>query len=121
MSRRRKGRDCFDNSLGTSQIRLDMDASLSIPEIEKLVAERARQINDAFTPGQIHVFEDPYSTDGDALVVQISARRPDDLKDWTRNWLRFSQSIRDALVEHGDDRYPLIEVFEPEEWADRNG
>ena len=98
-----------------------MDASLSIPEVEKLVAERAQQINGGFTPGEIHVFEDPHSTDGGALIVQISTRRPDDRKDWTRKWLRFSQSVRDALVERGDDRYPLIEVFEPEEWANRNG
>jgi hypothetical protein len=98
-----------------------MDASLSIAEIEHLVAERARKADRAFAPGQIHVFEDPHSTDGRTLIVQVSAKRPDDLKDWTRLRLRFSQSVRDALVERGDDRYPLIEVFEPEEWAGRNG
>jgi hypothetical protein len=98
-----------------------MDTSLSISEIERLVAERAQRIDRGFNLGQIHVFEEPDSTDGGALIVQISAKRPDDLKDWTRMRLRFSQSVRDALVERGDDRYPLIEVFEPEEWADRNG
>jgi hypothetical protein len=98
-----------------------MEAALSNTEIEKLVGERAKQLDRVFTLGPIHVYEDPHSTDGGAIIVQISARRPDNLKDWTRLRLRLSQAIRDALVERGDDRYPVIEVFEPEEWAGRNG
>lgn len=97
-----------------------MDATLSITDIEKLVAERAKKIDGAFNPDQIHVYEDPHPTNGSALVVQISANRPDDRELWTRLRLRLSQAIRDALLERGDDRYPLIEVFGPDEWAGRN-
>jgi hypothetical protein len=97
-----------------------MDASLSIPDVERLVAERAQRIGRPFIPDQVHVYEDPYSVSGDALVVQVGARRPDDRKAWIKLRLRLSREIRDALVERGDERYPLLEVFEPEEWAGRN-
>ena len=98
-----------------------MEATLSNSQIEELVGERARQVDRTFALGPIHVFEDPHATGEGAVIVQISARRPADRKNWTRLRSRLSLAIRDALVERGDNRYPLIEVFEPEEWASRNG
>ena len=99
-----------------------MDTLLNVPDVEKLVAERARQFGDPFDPERVHVYENPYSSyGGSTLVVQISARRPENREEWTRLRQRFSQAIRDVLVEHGDERFPLIEVFEPEEWAEWAG
>ncbi|MBV8568186.1 MAG: hypothetical protein JO273_22300 [Methylobacteriaceae bacterium] len=98
-----------------------MQTSLSISDVKRLIAERARQIDPALSPDRIDVYEDPHSTDGGALIVQILSKRLDDRSDWTRLRLRLSHAIRDALVEHGDDRYPLIEVFAAEEWATRSG
>jgi hypothetical protein len=97
-----------------------MNAPLSISEIEGLVLEEARAIDHALAPEQVHVFEGPDATDQGTLIVQIVARRPQSRKDWTRSRLRFSQAVRDRLVKRGDDRYPLIEVFAPEEWGSRN-
>jgi hypothetical protein len=97
-----------------------MSTPLSIPEIEGLVLEEAKAIDRALAPDQVHVFESPDATDLGTLIVQIVARRPKGRMDWTRSRLRFSQAVRDRLVKHGDDRYPLIEVFSPEEWHHRN-
>ncbi len=97
-----------------------MNASLSIPDIENLVAIQAGQIDRALTPEHVHVYEDPYANYDGALIVQISVRRPADRKTWIKQRMRLSQAIRDALVERGDERYPLLEVFEPEEWAGRD-
>jgi hypothetical protein len=97
-----------------------VNAPFSIPEIERLVLDEARAIDRAFVPEHVHVFESPDATDHGTLIVQIVARRPENRKDWTQSRLRFSQAIRDLLVNRGDDRYPLIEVFAPEEWGNRN-
>jgi hypothetical protein len=97
-----------------------MDAPLSIPEIERLVVERARAVDLSVTADQVRVYENPSSTDDGTLIVQIVAKRPDNRNDWICRRLRFSQAVRDALVQRGDDRFPLIEVFAPEEWAERD-
>jgi hypothetical protein len=97
-----------------------MDRALSIPDIEKLVAERATHVDGSFRLDHVHVYEEPSSDDDNALIVQVSARRPNNQQDWTRLRIRFTQAIRDALLERGDERYPLVQVFGPEEWASRN-
>jgi hypothetical protein len=97
-----------------------MDGLLSMPDIEQLVATRASQLDRALRPEHVHVHEAPYATDDGALIVQIAVKRPDDQKEWIKLRLRLSQAIRDALLERGDERYPLLEVFEPEEWAGRD-
>lgn len=97
-----------------------MDSRLTIPEIEKLVSEEAKQLDTTITPDLVSVYEDPFSFGDETLVVQIATRRPADRQEWTVRRLRFSQAIRDLLVLRGDERFPLLEVFEPEEWAGRN-
>ncbi|MBC7667629.1 MAG: hypothetical protein H7236_04005 [Gemmatimonadaceae bacterium] len=97
-----------------------MDAHLNIANFEREVAERAKQLDRDVTPDFVHVYENPDSAESGALIVQIAARRPNNRKDWTQQRLRFSQAIRDLLLEHGDERYPLVQIFGPEEWALRN-
>jgi hypothetical protein len=76
-----------------------MDGSLPISDVESLVAERAKQLDGAVTLDRVHVFEDPHSTDQGTLIVQVAAKRPVDRKDWTKMRLRFSQAVRDLLVD----------------------
>jgi hypothetical protein len=98
-----------------------MDTLLSIPDVEKLVAERAREIGRPFDPERVHVYENAYPSSGRTLTVQISAKRPANREEWIRLWMRFSRAVRDTLVEHGDERFPVVQVFEPEEWAECAG
>lgn len=98
-----------------------MDAALTIPEVERLVAEQAKRFDRTVTPDFVHVYENPDSAHGETLVVQVAAHRPADRKGWIELRLRFSQAIRDMLIQHGDDRYPVLEIFGREEWAGRNG
>lgn len=97
-----------------------METQLSIPEIERLVAEEARSIDQAITADRVHVYERSESPNNDTIVIQIKTKRPAGQKEWTRSRLRLSQSIRDILLKSGDDRYPLVEIFAPEEWEKRN-
>lgn len=97
-----------------------MMAALSIPDVEKLVADSANQLDGGVTREGVHVYEDSSADDGSWLVVQIVARRPDNREEWTKRRVRFSQAIRDKLLARGDERYPVIEVFGPDEWARRN-
>ena len=94
---------------------------LSIPDVEKLVVDSAKQLDGGVTKDRVHVYEYANSITGDSLIVQIAARRPENQAEWTKLRLRFSQTVRDMLVARGDERYPVIEVFAPDEWARRNG
>ena len=110
----------FDIPTWEDQIQWRMDQQLSIAEVIDLVSEGARQVELELQPGHLDVYEQPNADDGNALVVQVGIRRPNNQLAWTMKRLRFAQAIRDALLERGDQRYPLVEVFGPEEWAARN-
>lgn len=97
-----------------------MQTALSNSDVEKLVAEEAKQLDRDVTPDLVHVYEDPHSSDGRKLIVEIAVKRHADRADWTKQRLRFSQAVRDMLIEKGDDRYPVLVIFGPDEWAHRN-
>ena len=95
-------------------------SALTIAEIRNLVVERARNLDDAITLDRVDIYEDPFAADGDTLIIQIASKRPADARIWTEKRLRFAQSIRDLLLENGEDRYPVLQFFGPDEWAGRN-
>lgn len=97
-----------------------MAAALDIVDFRRRVAERAQQFDRNVTSACVHVYEDPDSGESGALIIQVAAKRGNDRSDWSRKRLRFSQAIRDLLVERGDERSPVLQIFAPEEWAKRN-
>jgi hypothetical protein len=66
------------------------------------------------------VYEDPGSGESGALIIQVAAKRGNVRSNWTQRRLRFSQAVRDMLLERGDERSPVVQIFAPEEWAKRN-
>ncbi|GEM_PF-3131615 len=97
-----------------------MDANVDIAELERQIAEKAKVFDRDVTSDFVHVYEDPDGTENQTLIVQVAAKRLGSGKDWVQHRLRFSQAIRDWLIAHGDERYPLVQIFQPEEWALRN-
>lgn len=98
-----------------------MDVSLTDQEVRLLVAERAKEIDRSLTPDFVQVHEDPHSSEGRRLIVEIATNgRPQDKQEWARKRLRLTQGIRDALLARGDERYPLLLVFSRDEWPVRN-
>lgn len=97
-----------------------MTAQLNIADFGREVAEKARLFDRDVTPDLVYVYEDADSADSGAVIVQVAAKRSGDRKAWTQQRLRFSQAVRDLLLMHGDDRFPIVQIFAPEEWARRN-
>nr|WP_295113629.1 hypothetical protein [uncultured Caulobacter sp.] len=112
--------DRFDIVRANGQI-LSMAAHLNIADFGREVAEKAKAFDGDVTPDLVYVYEDADSANNGALIVQVAAKRSGDREAWTRQRLRFSQAVRDLLLMHGDDRFPIVQIFAPEEWARRNG
>jgi hypothetical protein len=97
-----------------------MAAALDIVDLCRRVAERAQQFDHDVTVARVHAYEDPHAGKGGALIIQVAAKRGKDRGDWARKRLRFSQAVRDMLLERGDERSPVVQIFAPDEWAKRD-
>lgn len=109
--------DCA--SLSTD-IRFMANAELAYDDVKQLVLESAGSLKDKVFVRDADVRETVTSEDEPALLIRLAVARPENRKDWVVTRLRLSQAIRDHLLEKGDDRYPFLVIFSPEEWAARD-
>lgn len=93
-----------------------MQSSLSAEHVQRLVVESARSFRPAPLTIETPEISERNDDAGATWVIRTAVKRPEDRKAWAMTRLRFTQAIRDRLLELGDDRYPVLEVLSPEEW-----
>lgn len=95
------------------------ETSLTRDEVRVLVLDAAKSVPSSLDVKQADVVEALDSVDKPALFIQLSAVRGADRRANVESRMRLSQAIRDRLLRAGDERYPFLSVYAPEEWDAR--
>lgn len=97
-----------------------MTGSADFATVRDLVLDSVKPFADAVAIDDADVLERTDADGTSTLLIRLRADPHQVQRAWTETRLRISQRIRDELLRIGDARYPVLSLYSPSEWQDRD-